>query len=151
MVNDSPYSRFTSEQIKHLEMLQAVITRLGGNGFLVRGWAVTVAGALLALAVNNSEAGLAYVNLVPLTAFWLLDGYLLWSERCFRALFDTVRASDGAVAPFTMSATSREVRQSAEAAGNEPQTWLGAVLRPAVLIFYAALAVATVVTGILVA
>jgi hypothetical protein len=31
--------------LKHLEFVQAVITRLANNSFLMKGWALTVAGA----------------------------------------------------------------------------------------------------------
>src|SRR5689334_11923188 len=102
----SPYAGFSAERIKHMEMIQAVIARLGGNGFLVKGWAVTVASALLGLAVNKTDDGLAYVSLMPAAAFWALDAYLLRAERLFRALFDEVRLSDTGVKPFWMAATS---------------------------------------------
>jgi hypothetical protein len=150
MPNDSPYGGFTSERIKHLEMIQSVITRLGGNGFVVKGWGVTVAGALLGLAVNKSDAGLAYVTLVPIVAFWLLDGYLLWSERCFRALFEMVRASDAAVVPFAMAATGTTFRRSADAAGHRVHSWPVTMLRPTLLVFYAGLGIAALVVGVLV-
>ena len=31
--------------VKHLELIQAVITRLANNSFLMKGWALTVTGA----------------------------------------------------------------------------------------------------------
>jgi hypothetical protein len=34
---------------KHLELIQAVISRMAGNSFLLKGWSVTLAAALLAL------------------------------------------------------------------------------------------------------
>jgi hypothetical protein len=37
--------------------------------------------ALLGLAVDNGDDGLAYVTLVMIAAFWIVDGYLLWAER----------------------------------------------------------------------
>lgn len=40
----SGYESFEDQRIKHLDMLQAVIGRLGNDSFLVKGWAVTVAG-----------------------------------------------------------------------------------------------------------
>ncbi len=38
---------------KHLEFLQAVITRMAGNSFLIKGWSVTLVAALLALTVPH--------------------------------------------------------------------------------------------------
>jgi hypothetical protein len=37
-------------QIAHLQMIQAVITRMGSNSFLLKGWSVTLVAALFALA-----------------------------------------------------------------------------------------------------
>jgi len=34
------------DQRKHLELIQAVITRMAGNSFLIRGWSVTLVSAL---------------------------------------------------------------------------------------------------------
>lgn len=31
---------FSDARIKHLDMVQAVVARLGGNGFVVKGWAI---------------------------------------------------------------------------------------------------------------
>ena len=148
--DSSPYQSFTAERIKHLDMIQSVITRLGGNGFAVKGWAITIAGALLGFAVNKHDDGLAYVTLVPIVAFWLLDGYLLWAERCFRALFDMVSESDTAVAPFSMAATSKRFMGLAAADGRDVSSWGATMVRPALAIFYVGLGIAAVVVGVLV-
>lgn len=42
----SNYQDFDEARIKHLELIQAVIGRLGINGFLMKGWALTVAGVI---------------------------------------------------------------------------------------------------------
>lgn len=34
----------TTEEIKHLELIQAVVTRLANGSFLIKGWTMTVAG-----------------------------------------------------------------------------------------------------------
>jgi hypothetical protein len=98
------YDDYESNHIKHLEMIQAVVARLGGNGFLVKGWAITIAGAFLAFAVNREEYGLALAALAPTFLFWLLDTSFLRNERLFRNLFDRVR--NGLEPPFYMGATS---------------------------------------------
>ena len=92
-------------RVKHLEMIQTVIARLGNNSFLVKGWAVTVAGVFFGFAVNKPDAGLALVSLLPTALFWLLDAYFLRTERLFRALHDRVRKPATAVEPFCMAAT----------------------------------------------
>jgi hypothetical protein len=98
------YGDFEGNQIKHLEMLQAVIARLGSNGFLIKGWAITIAGAFLAFAINREKYGLALAALAPTFLFWLLDTSFLRNERLFRYLFDRVRK--GLEPPFYMGATA---------------------------------------------
>ncbi|WP_420446128.1 hypothetical protein [Candidatus Poriferisodalis sp.] len=75
----------------HLQMIQGVVTRLGHNSFLLKGWSVILIAALLAFAANTSESLILLVTLVPILAFWGLDGYYLWQERRYRALYNHVR------------------------------------------------------------
>ncbi len=79
------------KHIKHLEMIQGVINRLAGNSFAIKGWAVTLVSALIAIAVDKSDGRFAFAALLPSVIFWILDGYFLWQERLFRSLFDAVR------------------------------------------------------------
>lgn len=100
------YDSFEDHRIKHLEMIQAVIGRLGNDSFLVKGWAVTVAGVFFGFAVNKTDAGLAIVSLLPTALFWGLDTYFLRAERLFRVLYDHVRIPLAGVEPFFMAATA---------------------------------------------
>jgi hypothetical protein len=102
------YEGFDEHRLKHMEFIQAVIARLAGNSFFVKGWAITVAGVFIGFALNSNDIRLALAALVPTFAFWGLDAYFLKSERLFRALYDQVRKGDKHVEPFFMSATSRE-------------------------------------------
>lgn len=81
----------SSEQIKHLEFIQAAVTRMASNSFLLKGWSVTLAVALLGLAAKDSNARFAFVALIPPICFWALDAYYLRQERLFRKLYDQVR------------------------------------------------------------
>lgn len=59
---------------KHLEFIQTIIGRMAGNLFFLRGWTITMIGALLALFSKNNSPG--YV-------FYFLD---------FRRIFSIPRA-----------------------------------------------------------
>ena len=134
------YPSFEEERIKHLELIQTVIGRLGNDAFVVKGWAVTVAGVFLGLAVNSNDADLAFVSVIPTLAFWGLDTYFLRSERLFRELYEHVRSKSTAVAPFFMGATSPDFRHVLESAGRKDVTsWRQTAIRPTILIFYLAL------------
>jgi hypothetical protein len=94
---------FDPATLKHLEFIEAVIARLGGNGFLLKGWALTVAAAFFGFSAKEVSWRIALVSLVPLVAFWALDAYFLHRERLFRNLYDAVRTGDSRVEPFSMN------------------------------------------------
>lgn len=81
----------SNEQIKHLEFIQAVVTRMASNSFLLKGWSVTLAVALLGLAAKDSNVKFAFLALIPPICFWALDAYYLRQERLYRKLYDQVR------------------------------------------------------------
>ncbi len=75
----------------HLGFIQAIIARMAGNSFLIKGWSVTVSAALFALAANDANRSFAIVALLPALAFWGLDAYYLRQERLFRRLYNESR------------------------------------------------------------
>ena len=89
--------------IAHLEMIQAVITRMAGNSFLIKGWSVTLVAALFALAAANTSPLFVYLAYFPTFMFWALDAYFLRQERLFRKLYDHVRTSEEAAGDFSMN------------------------------------------------
>jgi hypothetical protein len=99
------YNEFEPERIKHMEMIQAVVARLAGNSFLMKGWAVTLTAAVLGFGVDRDDGWLAAAAFVPIAAFAILDAYYLRAERLFRALYNRVGSGDEEVKPFFMSAT----------------------------------------------
>ena len=40
-------------KLKHLEMIQAVITRMAKNSFLLKGWSITLTAAIFALGTGT--------------------------------------------------------------------------------------------------
>ena len=135
----SRYADFEDQRIKHLEMIQAVVARLGGNGFFIKGWAVTIAGAFVALAVNAEDCSFARVGVAASVVFWGLDGYFLRAERRFRALGDRVRKFDGMIEPFFMGATAKCFVQEFDRRKRWQMSWGGAIVSWTLLIFYGAL------------
>lgn len=82
--------------VKHLEIIQAVITRLAHDSFLVKGWSMSIllAGAILIARDGIPFAWPALLLAVPVLGFWGLDGYYLWKEKLFRAVYDDIRTRD---------------------------------------------------------
>ncbi len=67
------------------------MNRLSTDSFLLKGWTVVLVSALFALAADKSNVHFVYLAYFPAVAFWVLDGYFLWQERLFRALYNHVR------------------------------------------------------------
>jgi 4-amino-4-deoxy-L-arabinose transferase-like glycosyltransferase len=87
---------------EHLSMIQTIITRMGTNSFLIRGWAVTILAATFALAAKDANEYFVLIGYFVVPMFWLLDGYYLHQERSFPSLYDAVRKTSSQVEPFSM-------------------------------------------------
>jgi hypothetical protein len=78
--------------IKHLELIQGVINRMGSNSFAVKAWAVGLMAAIFALAAEKGRGPwFLLVAILPVLIFWFLDAFYLRQERLFRRLYDAVR------------------------------------------------------------
>ena len=116
-------------KLKHLEMIQAVISRMAHNSFLLKGWSVTLVAAIFALAATRDTDTLfiVIIALLPTLMFWGLDAYFLRQERLFRRLYDHVRACSEADIDFSMYTLPYQ----ADVAG-----WSAVVLSKTVLAFH---------------
>jgi hypothetical protein len=85
-----------STRIEHLKMIQGIVNRLADSSFKYKGWSITVASALLALAAKDGKPAFALVGLLPVVAFWFLDAYYLRQERHFRVVYDQARTGSAA-------------------------------------------------------
>ncbi|AZV48864.1 hypothetical protein DIC78_07370 [Bacillus halotolerans] len=75
-------------KIRHLEMIQNIITRLASNSFLIKGWTVTIVVGLFAFAnFKEMNSKFIIVALIPVLFFWGLDGFFLYQEKLFRKLY----------------------------------------------------------------
>ena len=87
---------------KHLEFIQKIISRLSGNLFLLKGWSVTLIVGLLAVMAQQMKPVYFLFAFCVLFIFWILDGYFLSMERCFRAVYDEVRLKKEKEIDFSM-------------------------------------------------
>jgi len=131
-----PYSE---DRRKHLEMVQAVITRLAGNSFLIRGWSVTLLAALFALAAQGANPRFAVIAYFPCLTFWCLDTYYLRQERMFRALYEAA-VDDHGIAKVPLYSLNPSKAAAAVAAGD-------VFFSPTMLLFHGPLL--AVITGVM--
>ncbi len=52
-------------RLKHLEIVQQVITRMAGNSFFLKGWSVTLLSAILAIAVKDGLHRMIWIAFLP--------------------------------------------------------------------------------------
>jgi hypothetical protein len=140
------YDAFDTARMKHLELIQDVVSRLGNDGFLIKGWCLTLAAALFGFSFQTRNGWLAMLALFTTLVFWELDAYFLRCERLFRLLYAKVSERDPSVPPFFMAATSDDFVQRAE---KDVKRWR-VVSRPALWQFYAAMAAVAVVIALIV-
>lgn len=76
--------------IAHLGFIQAIITRMGTNSFLLKGWSVTLVSALFALAPKDADKSFMLIAYFPIFVFWGLDAFFLHQEKLFRKLYEDV-------------------------------------------------------------
>ncbi|MFI2378132.1 hypothetical protein ACH5AO_24195 [Streptomyces sp. NPDC018964] len=125
--------RLGEQELKHLELLQSVISRLGSNSFVVKGWSITLSGVLIAVADRSPAWKPVTVTVAVAVGFWLLDGYYLRQERLFRTLYEKVVTGDDPPPPA--------LTMDAERYGG-PVSWPDVLLSRPLLFCYGVLVVA---------
>ncbi len=114
--------------VKHLEMTQAIINRLGSNSFLLKGWSMTIiVAAMVLVARQDIQSPYIVLTLIlPILGFWILDGYFLWQERLFRQIYDEVRQQSDT--DFKMDVVKHR---------NKPKcSWISTIFSVTLIIFY---------------
>jgi hypothetical protein len=114
-------------KIKHLEFIQSIITRMGQNSFLVKGWCVTLISAIYALAAKDASEDYILVTFVSILSFWILDGFFIAVERRYRVLYAEVAKRNCSLTDFDLDA-------SRYASGGG--LWIAGVFSKTLLVFY---------------
>ena len=78
------------DEIKHLDYIQAVITRMNANSFQIKGWSVTILAALMAVYASTKNELFILISFIPTAIFWFLDTYYLMQEKKFRGLYKDI-------------------------------------------------------------
>ena len=124
------------KKIAHLTFIQGIITRMGNNSFLLKGWTVTLVAALFALAAKDSNQNFILIAYFPILVFWMLDGYFLYQERLFRDLYNGVANDRISSEQFEINPASL----MSDAGKWQPAfLWPRAALSKTLLVFYMAM------------
>ena len=118
----------TEKVVKHLEMTQAVINRLGRNSFLLKSWSMTILVAAMVLIAKEHLQNQYFVLslFLPIAGFWILDGYFLWQKQLFRQVYEEIRQQTDADFKMDLSKHS----------GKPKCSWISAIFSITLVIFY---------------
>ena len=97
----------------HLQMIQAVVTRLSTQSTTIKGWCVTVTAALLGLSANATSPAISIIAFYVVISFAVLDAYYLAVERAHRVLYEQTVA--GQVPQWSLTVTRPTLRQTLRA------------------------------------
>lgn len=115
----------TEKVVKHLEMTQAVINRLGRNGFWIKSWSIILTVAAIVLIAKQDIQNPDFIlGLIP--GFWILDGYFLRQERLFRQVYDEIRVQPDT--DFEMNPMKHRDKPKC--------SWVSAIFSLTLVIFY---------------
>ncbi len=130
-------------KLKHLEMIQAIITRMNSNSFMLKGWAVTLVAGVFALASKESNEFYFLIAFIPSIIFWGLDAYYLLQERLYRSLYNIVRALDENDVDFSMNTKREDILK------DEKNTFCSCLRSDTILCFYLPLTVISLLVFII--
>lgn len=79
-------------QLKHLDYIQAIITRMAQHSFALKGWCSSLVLAFIGVLLKEGAVNpWCWTPALPvICCFWGLDAYYLRREKLFRALYDKV-------------------------------------------------------------
>jgi len=90
---DSPLAPAESTAVTaHLNILQAIITRLAGNSAQCKTWCVAIVSALFGLAGATKSGRIAVAAIIPILVFGFVDAAYLANEKAYRDLYNRLVA-----------------------------------------------------------
>jgi hypothetical protein len=78
------------KKMQHREFVQNVITRMNTNSFQIKGLAITIVSAFLAIYAAEKKLLFIIIPVPFIIVFWFLDTYYLQQERKFRGIYNDI-------------------------------------------------------------
>ncbi len=82
MAKDSNLINMQAVQL-HLGIVQSTIQRMAANSASCKTWCITLVSAILVIVAEKKEPNYAYIIIVPIILFFILDSYYLALEKVF--------------------------------------------------------------------
>lgn len=134
------------KKMKHLEMVERIIERMGNNSFQLKGWAVTLVSIVGALSAKGSDKRFFLLSFLPLVAFWILDSFYLLKERKYRILYKNISIKEEKDVDFNMN--TRDIVLSGEEASRI--CYFKCLFSITEVLFYGVIAVAVLILSFIV-
>jgi hypothetical protein len=87
---------------KHLDFLQAVVTRMSVASAMAKSWLLPVVTATYGYALTKSAASIALLGMSAVVLFGFLDANYLRQEKAYRHLYDAVARGTRPVPLFSL-------------------------------------------------
>ena len=144
--------------LKEWALCDSNIGRLDTVVFVIRGWAIGLATAIVAYAYTKSDPVVCYLAVLPLVTLWIIDAVFKSFQRIFILRNRTIEnylSSQNLPLDLEADRLSIEVPATARAFGTgDDGEWLARVLKAAflrnVLVSYIPIILIVVATGFLV-
>ncbi len=92
---DSGYeSHWADMRMKHLELIQSVIARMGNNSASLKNYCMTLAAGVIGLAAAVQKPEVLLFSIPIILVFSILDTNYLRLERAFRDQYEDTRKRD---------------------------------------------------------
>lgn len=98
-------------KVKHLEMIQNVITRMASNSFALKGLTITLVVGIFAFIEKDLDKVCVIVAFIPIIVFWRLDSYYLMQERLYRFLYEQVSNLENSNINYSMKVNPEDSKE----------------------------------------
>ncbi len=81
---------FTEDQRRHIDIIEAIITRMSENSKQMKAWCIALVSGLIGVSFTIKILWLCFIAVLAVIVFCYLDAFYLKLERCFRRLYNDV-------------------------------------------------------------
>ncbi len=128
---------------KHLEFIQSNISRMNQCSFQMKGWAITIVSALLAVFASTTNTMFIFIAIAPTCLFWVLDAFYLSKERKFIAMYnDIIKKAEDSKIEFDFEMPIHKYKEW-------KYSFFNAVISPTEIILYGTIIIGLILFGVL--
>lgn len=121
-------------KLKHLEMIQSIVSRQAKNSFQAKSWAIALFAGLAGLS-RGTKTQILLICAGVAVIFWLLDAYYLSKERLYRNFYE--RVSQKTAVNMSLKPTKADHTNATK--------WFRTIVAPVELLPYGAMAIAIII------